>query len=142
MSMRMATRGSGAKGSSHRRRRGPRIPSSGNAISIQGFDNPYYDVVEVPPPDAWDRWVGFRGSRSSRIHSAVYVNSTSSVPRDLDRYGRWSDIPNYGQCWSPSTVSADWAPYRDGQWIWQDPWGWTWVGPSPGAGRRTTMDAG
>jgi hypothetical protein len=111
---------------------GGQIPlSSGNAISIQGCDNPYYDVVEVPPPDAWDRWVGFRGSRSSRIHSAVYVNSDIVGTEDLDRYGRWSDIPNYGQCWSPSTVSADWAPYRDGQWIWQDPWGWTWVGAEP-----------
>jgi hypothetical protein len=111
---------------------GGQIPlSSGNAISVQGFDNPSYDIVEVPGPDAWDRWVGFRDSRSSRIRSAVYVNSDIVGTEDLDRYGRWSEIPNYGQCWSPATVSADWTPYREGQWMWQDPWGWTWVAAEP-----------
>jgi hypothetical protein len=111
---------------------GGQIPlSSGNAVSIQGFDNPSYDIVEVPGPDAWDRWVGFRDSQSSHIRSAVYVNSDIVGTEDLDRYGRWSEIPNYGQSWSPSTVSADWTPYRDGQWVWQDPWGWTWVGAEP-----------
>ena len=25
----------------------------------------------------------------------------------------------------------DWAPYRVGHWIWQDPWGWTWVSAEP-----------
>ena len=23
--------------------------------------------------------------------------------------------------------AAGWQPYRAGRWIWQDPWGWTWV---------------
>jgi len=108
---------------------GGQIPlSAGTAISIQGLDNPYYDVVDLNPPDAWDRWVSFRDARSSRTRSAVYVNSDIVGTEDLDQYGRWSDIPNYGQVWSPARVSADWAPYRDGQWMWQDPWGWTWVG--------------
>ena len=29
--------------------------------------------------------------------------------------------------WVPANVPADWAPYRDGQWTWTEPWGWTWV---------------
>lgn len=111
---------------------GGQIPlSAGSVISIQGLDDPYYDVTEIGGPDTWDRWVSFRDARFSRTRSAVYVNSDIVGTEDLDQYGRWSDIPNYGQAWSPSTVSVDWAPYRDGQWIWQDPWGWTWVGAEP-----------
>jgi len=40
-------------------------------------------------------------------------------------------VPSYGWAWSPTTVAADWAPYRAGHWIWQDPWGWTWVSVEP-----------
>jgi hypothetical protein len=111
---------------------GGQIPlSAGSAITIQGLDNPYYDVVDLTAPDAWDRWVSFRDARSSRMRSAPYVSADIVGTEDLDQYGRWSAIPNYGEVWSPATVSADWAPYRDGQWMWQDPWGWTWVGAEP-----------
>jgi hypothetical protein len=50
---------------------------------------------------------------------------------DLDQYGRWQQIPEYGWTWSPISVEAGWAPYRAGRWIWQDPWGWTWVAAEP-----------
>lgn len=33
--------------------------------------------------------------------------------------------------WVPNSVSADWAPYREGHWAWQDPWGWTWIDDAP-----------
>jgi hypothetical protein len=31
----------------------------------------------------------------------------------------------------PNDTPADWAPYHDGHWIWQAPWGWTWVDDAP-----------
>jgi hypothetical protein len=31
----------------------------------------------------------------------------------------------------PTSVDADWAPYRDGHWAWIAPWGWTWVDEAP-----------
>ncbi|HET9793096.1 MAG TPA: DUF6600 domain-containing protein, partial [Thermoanaerobaculia bacterium] len=111
---------------------GGEIPiSSGNEISIQGFDNPSYDVVGIGPIDAWDRWVSFRDARFRRVRSYQYVNADVVGVEDLDQYGQWQDVPQYGRCWTPSTVEAGWTPYRDGQWIWQDPWGWTWVGAEP-----------
>ena len=33
--------------------------------------------------------------------------------------------------WVPSAVPAGWAPYHDGHWVWQAPWGWTWVDDAP-----------
>ncbi len=42
---------------------------------------------------------------------------------DLGGYGDWRGSPQYGAVWYPSQVPADWAPYRDGRWIWVAPWG-------------------
>ena len=28
-------------------------------------------------------------------------------------------------------VAVGWVPYRFGQWVWQRPWGWTWVDDAP-----------
>lgn len=49
---------------------------------------------------------------------------------DLQPYGRWVDEPNYGTCWVPSGVAADWRPYWDGHWVYTD-FGWTWVSDEP-----------
>ena len=111
---------------------GGQIPvSTGSEITIQGLDNPYYDVEDLSRPDAWDSWVSSRDVRQTRFHPVAYVSADVVGAEDLDRYGRWDDIPSYGHCWTPATVEAGWTPYRDGQWLWEDPWGWTWVGAEP-----------
>jgi hypothetical protein len=46
---------------------------------------------------------------------------------DLDDQGTWSETPDYGRVWTPSGVPSGWAPYQAGSWMWQDPYGWTWV---------------
>jgi hypothetical protein len=50
---------------------------------------------------------------------------------ELDSYGSWRTVPNYGEVWYPRSAGAGWAPYRDGNWDWVDPWGWTWVDAAP-----------
>jgi hypothetical protein len=44
----------------------------------------------------------------------------------LSPYGDWVSTDDYGYCWRPSHVSADWRPYTDGYWAYTDD-GWTWV---------------
>ncbi len=51
---------------------------------------------------------------------------------ELAPYGRWVDC-NYGQCWVPRQVAADWQPYSNGQWIYTE-YGWTWVSRDPWGG--------
>ncbi|HVG20675.1 MAG TPA: DUF6600 domain-containing protein [Blastocatellia bacterium] len=60
--------------------------------------------------------------------SAGYRYLSQDIPGvyDLDRYGDWTNVDGYGQCWSPR-VSAGWSPYRDGYWDLNDTWGPTWV---------------
>jgi len=58
----------------------------------------------------------------------------SSYGRDLGRNGRWVSTPDYGHVWIPTShISVDWAPYRQGRWVWigndyvwigSEPWGW------------------
>ena len=111
---------------------GGQIPvEAGEAIDLEGLDTPRYDVVSLAGPDAWDQWVSQRDGRRTNSRSYQYVSTAISGADDLDEYGRWENVPSYGWAWSPTTVAADWAPYRSGHWIWQDPWGWTWVSVEP-----------
>ena len=100
---------------------------TGDAIRIEGIDAPRYDFVAAPPPDGWDRWVAEREARIAQTRSYQYVSADIVGVDDLDEHGRWESVPGYGFAWTPTVVPAGWLPYRAGQWIWQDPWGWTWV---------------
>ncbi len=44
----------------------------------------------------------------------------------LDPLGDWIQTDDYGYCWRPDGVDAEWAPYTDGYWTYTDA-GWTWV---------------
>jgi len=101
--------------------------NAGEEMEIDGIDDPRYDILRLGPADSWDRWVAQRDDRRNRSRSYTYVSADIPGVEDLDEYGRWDRIPEYGWAWSPTSVSADWAPYRSGHWVWQDPWGWTWV---------------
>jgi hypothetical protein len=104
---------------------------AGDAIHVEGIDAPQYDVTDVPRPDSWDRWVE---SRASRFRQARPLPQEAAGPaglEDLEEYGRWEEIPSYGRVWTPAAVEVGWAPYRDGSWVWRDPWGWTWVSAEP-----------
>src|SRR5512143_3290985 len=111
---------------------GGQIPLyAGEGIEIEGLDEPRYDIVTLVRPDAWDQWVNQRDDRQTRTRSYRYVSADIVGADDLDEYGQWEQVRDYGWVWSPTVVSADWTPYRAGHWIWQDPWGWTWVSAEP-----------
>lgn len=104
---------------------------AGEQMDIQGVDEPEYDVVSLAERDSFDEWVAAREQRSERSRSYEQVSRDIPGCEDLDDYGRWSSIPAYGTVWTPTTVAVGWSPYSDGHWIWQDPWGWTWVASEP-----------
>ena len=111
---------------------GSEVPlPAGRLMAIEGIDSPVYDITSLPRRDSWDRWVETRSRRYSNNRSLRYVNAGIPGVDDLDAYGAWSQVPEYGFCWSPARVSADWRPYQAGRWAWQDPWGWSWVSNEP-----------
>jgi hypothetical protein len=59
------------------------------------------------------------------------VGETTNVSlfyKALAPYGAWTQAPDYGLCWQPTTatLNSDWRPYVDqGQWLYTDN-GWYW----------------
>lgn len=49
---------------------------------------------------------------------------------NLESYGDWREVGDYGYCWQPRDVDANWRPYSDGHWIYTDA-GWTWDSDEP-----------
>ena len=81
--------------------------------------------------NGFDRWVAERDRIEEQSISARYVSREVVGYQQLDAYGDWQSDPTYGNVWYPRGVDAEWAPYRDGQWVDVAPWGWTWVDAAP-----------
>jgi len=81
--------------------------------------------------DDFDNWCNQRDEREDRSASSRYVSEDVVGYEDLDDYGGWRPVPDYGYVWFPHVTVVGWAPYRYGHWIWISPWGWTWVEDEP-----------
>src|SRR5713226_5020392 len=103
----------------------------GERAEFNGTDNIQYDISQAQRPDALDRWANERDAKEEGSPSARYVSRDTVGYGDLDDYGDWRDVPEYGHVWYPRSVPIGWAPYSDGYWNWVDPWGWTCVGYEP-----------
>ena len=107
------------------------VVAAGKAYRFVGTDLGDYETVAPHGIDEFDRWAQDRDRGYDSSISARYVSRDVIGYRDLDANGTWSAVQGYGNVWTPSRVSPDWAPYRDGHWAWVDPWGWTWVDDAP-----------
>ncbi|SAK82465.1 proline-rich exported protein [Caballeronia fortuita] len=105
--------------------------AGGQQMTFEGTDLQQASANAAPEPDAFDQWAASRDAAEDRSVSARYVSRDIPGYQDLDANGTWRSDPSYGPVWVPSAVSADWAPYRQGHWAWQDPWGWTWIDDAP-----------
>ncbi len=104
--------------------------NAGQLITIQGTDNPQYKTESAPSEDAWDSWNMDRDHRITSAKSWKDTDQYYTGSEDLDTYGTWSEVPDYGQVWIPQQ-NANWAPYSDGRWVWEPYYGWTWVSYEP-----------
>ncbi|MBZ5661632.1 MAG: FecR domain-containing protein [Acidobacteriia bacterium] len=100
-------------------------------ITIEGnADNAQYQVSGAPGRDEWDKWNADRDRTIENAQSWQHTNPYYTGSQDLDAYGHWSNVPDYGDVWFPS-ADAGWAPYRDGRWVYEPYYGWTWVSYEP-----------
>ncbi|OGW40741.1 MAG: hypothetical protein A2010_16175 [Nitrospirae bacterium GWD2_57_9] len=130
--------------------------SAGDTLTIRGDHNA--EVSPIAAPDDWERWNLDRDRvvSSWSISSRYLPEELHEYSSDLDRHGRWDYTADYGYVWFPR-VTAGWAPYSYGSWVWirgnyvwvdYDPWGWApshygrwvftgahwcWVPPARGA---------
>lgn len=103
----------------------------GQTVTFQGTDQLDADVENYAGDDDFDRWCGDRDRRWDRSTAPRYVSDDVVGYEDLDEYGGWRSVPDYGTVWFPHTTIVGWAPYRYGHWVWISPWGWTWVDDAP-----------
>ena len=104
---------------------------SGDRATFSGTDTLTFDGGEAGRLDEFDSWCRSRDDREERSQSARYVSRDVIGYDDLDDYGEWRSVPDYGSVWFPTRVAVGWAPYRFGHWAWIAPWGWTWVEDEP-----------
>ena len=104
---------------------------AGESANFSGTDQLSADVEGIGDDDNFDQWSRSRDTRWEHSASARYVSDDAVGYEDLDEYGGWNSVPEYGTVWFPRSVAADWAPYRYGHWVWVSPWGWTWVDDAP-----------
>ncbi|NTV48773.1 MAG: hypothetical protein HGB32_15795 [Geobacteraceae bacterium] len=106
---------------------------AGEHIALEEGRN---ELLPLSPADDWEYWNMDRDraqSRSARVDSNL-PDELHSYSADFDTNGKWVRVPEYGMVWRPTIIlSADWAPYRSGRWIWKgddyvwvsyEIWGW------------------
>jgi hypothetical protein len=92
------------------------------------------DIASLPPQDDFDRWSLGRSEviAPPRVASPYLPPEIVRVYPNLDPYGRWVYVSDYGHCWVPR-VGPGWRPFHHGRWLyWRgnytwlsyEPWGW------------------
>lgn len=123
-------------------RRGGRammVPAGGQAMSIhpseeivvRGGAVARAETYVAPELDRWDRWNYERTDDLVDAVSERYLPSGISGAYDLDHYGRWRVVGEYGPVWVPDAVPSGWAPYSTGRWVWDPYYQWTWIDDAP-----------
>lgn len=79
--------------------------------------------------------ISFFAAAILAVSSTPSANADAAVSVDffysqLDSYGSWRQVGDYGYCWHPDGVGDDWSPYSDGRWVYTDA-GWTWDSEEP-----------
>jgi hypothetical protein len=104
---------------------------AGQRATFNGTDDLDHEISQLPGSDDFDTWAFQRDAREDRADSSNYISAEMTGYEDLDDYGRWRYVADYGPVWTPVSVAPGWAPYRFGHWVWVAPWGWTWVEDEP-----------
>jgi hypothetical protein len=104
---------------------------SGEMATVRGdSQSAQYKISPAPERDDWDRWNSDRDHMIRNASSWRHTNHYYTGTQDLDAYGRWQNVPDYGDVWVPNEPDG-WVPYRDGNWTYEPYYGWTWVGYEP-----------
>ncbi len=104
---------------------------AGEMATIRGDSNSaQYKIATAPDPDDWDRWNADRDHLIRNAQAWHHTNHYYTGAEDLDTYGQWKNVPDYGDVWVPNEPDG-WVPYRSGNWTYEPYYGWTWVGYEP-----------
>lgn len=89
----------------------------------KGVDSDDLDQWSTQRDDALSSYA----SSSGRYIQSPYQYGTS----DLNYYGQYYDVPEYGYVWQPNNVGLGWDPFSNGYWSYSPGFGYTWVSAYP-----------
>ncbi len=102
------------------------------SVLVRGdSSNPEFQDAPLPPLDVLDSWSAQRDQQLLASPSYQYTGADVAGGQDLDANGSWVPSAEYGQVWEPTATPAGWAPYSEGQWVYEPYYGWTWVDAAP-----------
>ncbi|MBV8051630.1 MAG: hypothetical protein JOZ80_10605 [Acidobacteriaceae bacterium] len=104
---------------------------AGQRAVFTGTNELDHQIGQLPGNDDFDQFAFSRDQGEDRSESANYISNDMTGYEDLDEYGHWHYVADYGPVWTPVGVTPGWAPYRFGHWVFIEPWGWTWVEDEP-----------
>ena len=115
------------------------VPAGGQAMSIhpseeivvQGNALAQAETYVVPELDQWDRWNYERTDDLIDTVSERYFPYGVAGASDLDHYGSWRVMQEYGPVWVPEAIPFGWVPYSTGRWYWDPYYQWTWIDDAP-----------
>ena len=87
--------------------------------------------TQPPPSDDFQSWVATSEANSPAPPSSQHSFVEMTGYEELQPYGQWKTLDDYGAVWFPTSVPPEWAPYRYGHWASIAPWGWTWIDDQP-----------
>src|SRR5579863_2110730 len=73
------------------------------AVTFTGTDQVTADAAAMGAPDALDEWSLDRERQTQEARSNQYVPPDMAGAQDLDDYGTWSTVPDYGSVWTPNS---------------------------------------
>ena len=75
-------------------------------------------------PDAFaEWWRGEAGGAATIDHVAPALTGAAALAAN----GNWQNTSAFGAVWVPKNLPEGWVPFRDGNWRFIPPWGWTWI---------------
>jgi uncharacterized protein DUF6600/FecR-like protein len=104
---------------------------AGQRATFTGTDKLDHEIGQIPAADDFENFAFDRDHHEDTAESSNYISPEMTGAEDLDQYGHWNYVADYGPVWSPIGVTPGWAPYRFGHWVFIAPWGWTWVEDEP-----------
>ena len=87
--------------------------------------------AKIGTQDSFDKWCMARDKQVKQSTAVKYVAPSVIGYAELEKHGQWKTNKTHGHVWIPGKIAKNWAPYREGQWVWLSGWGWTWVDEQP-----------
>lgn len=109
----------------------PLVIQPSEEVVVRGTSPARAETFVAPELDRWDRWNYERSDSLLDAFSERYLPPGVAGAWELDYYGRWRVVPEYGPVWVPDAVAPGWVPYSAGRWIWDPYYEWTWVDDAP-----------